>query len=174
MTKCTQCGKVADTVVHPAGDLCVRCYVFAAVRSGDLYGRRPTCDDCGKVADTVVGRCLVCRVRHRVALSSLVWTDGTGVDIVDAYFEELDSADEADAIAAQVCVMTNDRLAIETRLTPLKCDNGLWAESVARARRNHPLLYRPCDECGVDVPEDEHCGATGRYLCPDCYGDSLS
>lgn len=28
---------------------------------------------------------------------------------------------------------------------------------------------RTCDGCGVSVPENEHCGQDGQYLCPDCY-----
>ena len=36
------------------------------------------------------------------------------------------------------------------------------------------VAERPCEGCGVMVPEDEFCGNTRRdgtseYLCPDCY-----
>ncbi len=32
----------------------------------------------------------------------------------------------------------------------------------------------PCEKCGDQVPENEHCGndrpdGTSEYLCPDCY-----
>jgi len=32
------------------------------------------------------------------------------------------------------------------------------------------VIASPCQRCGVEVPEDETCGAEDEWLCPDCYG----
>ena len=38
-----------------------------------------------------------------------------------------------------------------------------------------PLGLNPeCDHCGIDVEEDEYCGTDTDFLCPDCFGKTLS
>jgi len=34
-------------------------------------------------------------------------------------------------------------------------------------------IVLPCDNCGVSVPEEEHCGTDKSYVCPDCYNPLL-
>ena len=71
---------------------------------------------------------------------------------------------------------------LHTRSTPDSGEyptKGLTKEDTMKLTINiddsmNVTVTRPCDACGVMVPNDEYCGDEGQYLCPDCYSQQLA